>query len=85
MPVVSTLVCGVAAACGFVLGRVATGGPAVFAASLAVGIALLVTFVTAWVAPGATSGRSSARGVAMVAGALGLTALVMAGAGAQPA
>jgi hypothetical protein len=81
VPALSAFVCGAAAACGFVLGRLATGGPAMFAAWLGVGLALLVTFVAAPVALGVgICGRSSARGVAMLAGALALTALVMTGA-----
>jgi len=83
VPVLSAFACGGAAACGFVLGRVATGGPAALAASLAVGLAVLVTFVAASVALGAgTPGRASVRGLAALAGALALTALVTAGAGA---
>ena len=82
VPTMSLFVGGLAAACGFVLGRVATGGRALFAASLAVGLALLVTFVLTLLAQGeGARGRSNLRGVTVLTGALALTAVVMAGAG----
>ena len=82
VPALSAFVCGAAAACGFLLGRLAADGPAMFAAWLGAGLALLITFVATPVALGVASrGRSSVRGVAVLAGALALTAMVMAGAG----
>jgi hypothetical protein len=81
-PVLSTLVGGAVAACGYVLGRVAAGGPAVFGAALAVGLALMVTVVAASTAMRVGSrGGAFARGAAVIATALALTALVTIGAG----
>jgi hypothetical protein len=83
MPVPATIVGGAAAACGYVLGNVAVGGLAVFAASLATGVALLVTFAAASVALQPNGRRGwSARSVAVLACTLVLTAVVTAGAGA---
>jgi hypothetical protein len=79
----TTIASGAIAACGYLLGTVATGGSAVFAASLAVGLTLVVTFVAASVALRPRNPRgSSPRGVAVIACALAVTALVTAGAGA---
>ena len=81
-PLLSTLVGGAAAACGYVLGRVAAGGPAVFGAALSVGLALLVTVVAATIAARVGNGdRAGARGVAVIAATLALTAVVIVGAG----
>jgi hypothetical protein len=82
-PLPSTLVGGAVAACGYVLGSVATGGRAVFAASLVVALALLVTVVAASIAFRAGNrGAASARRTVVIVGGLVLTALVTAGAGA---
>jgi hypothetical protein len=83
LAVLPTIVGGVTAACGYVLGKAVAGGFAVLAPSLAVGVALLVTFVAASIVlrPGGRS-RSSARVMATIAGALALTAVVTAGAAA---
>ena len=83
VPLPSTIIGGAVAACGYVLGRLATGGPTVLAASLAVGVALLVAVAAAPVALRAGKrGVASGRDVAVIAGLLALTALVTAGAGA---
>jgi hypothetical protein len=81
VPVLPTIIGGVAAAGGYVLGKLAAGGLAVFAASLPVGVALLVTFVTASIVlrSGGRSG-SSARVITTIACAVALTAVVTASA-----
>jgi hypothetical protein len=80
-----TIVGGAITACGYVLGRVATGGLETLGAALAVGAALLLAFV---MASGAVRCGSEVRGRARFAAAIGsmltLTAAAWAGGEKPP-